>query len=155
MDNPILQETVGASVFTASSFVKEVGRKMEEFQEWVNYVTPKDVTSEIPKEIINSLNKIILEKTPTSARELVNECVEHLEGLVRDNRRNTENVRSVIIQLQDKVDNHSINSFEIRDQSVYSLEGSNQGSPKADTIHREREMFLEKGLRGCRSKFTS
>ena len=86
MDNPILQETVGASVSTASSFVKEVGRKMEEFQEWVNYVTPKDVTSEIPKEIINSLNKIILEKTPTSARELVNECVEHLEGLVRDNR---------------------------------------------------------------------
>ena len=59
----------------------------------MNYVTLKDVTSEIPKEIVNSLNEIILEKTPTSAKELVNECVEHLEGLVQDNPRNTENVR--------------------------------------------------------------
>ena len=48
MDIPILQETVRAWVSTASSLVEEVGRKMEEFQEWVNYVTPKDFTSEIP-----------------------------------------------------------------------------------------------------------
>ena len=82
MDIPRLQETVGASVSTANSLVEDVGRKMEEFQEWVNYVTPKDVTSEIPKEIVDSLNEIILEKTPTSDRELVNECVKHLEGLI-------------------------------------------------------------------------
>ena len=68
-------------------------------------MTPKDVTSEIPKEIVDSLNEIILEKTPTSDRELVNECVKHLEDLIQDNRRNTENVRSAIIQLQDRVDN--------------------------------------------------
>ena len=42
---------------------------MDEFQEWVNYMTPKDVTSEIPKEIVDSLNEIFLEKTLTSARE--------------------------------------------------------------------------------------
>ena len=89
-----------------------------------------------------SLNEIILEKTPASTRDLVNERIKHLEGLVRDNRRNTENVRSAIIQLQDRVDNQSINSFDMRDQTVYSPEGSNQGSPKADTTHREREKFL-------------
>ena len=84
------------------------------------------------KYLVDSLNEIILEKTPTSDRELVNERVEHLEGLIRDNRRNTENVRSAIIQLQDRVDNQSISSTEMRDQSVYSLDGSNQGSPRAD-----------------------
>ena len=35
----------------------------------MNYVTPKDVTSEIPKEIVDFLNEIILEKTPASTRE--------------------------------------------------------------------------------------
>ena len=109
VDIPRLQETVGASVSTASSLVEEVERKMEEF-----HVTPKDVTSEIP-EIVDSLNKIFLEKTPTS-------YLLHLEGLIQDNRRNTENVRSSIIQLQDRVDNQSINSFKMRDQSVYGLE---------------------------------
>ena len=48
MDIPMLQETVRALVSTASSLIEEVGRKMEEFQEWANYMTPKDVTSELP-----------------------------------------------------------------------------------------------------------
>ena len=82
MDISRLQETVGVSVSTANSLVEEAGRKMEEFQEWVNYVTPKYVTSEIPKEIVDSLNEIILEKTPTSDKELINERVKDLEGLI-------------------------------------------------------------------------
>ena len=51
----------------------------------------------------------------------------------------------MIIQLQDRVDNQSINSFEMRDQSVYSLEGSNQGSLRANATRREREV-LRKGI---------
>ena len=51
----------------------------------------------------------------------------------------------MIIQLQDRVDNQSINSFEMRDQSDYSLEGSNQGSLRADATRREREV-LRKGI---------
>ena len=39
-DVHILQKTVVALVSTASSLAEEVGRKMEEFQEWVNYMTP-------------------------------------------------------------------------------------------------------------------
>ena len=104
-------------------------------------MTLKNITSEIPKEIVDSLNEIILEKTPTFTREVVNERVKHLEGLIRDNQRNTKNVRSAIIQLQDRVDNQLINSFDMRDQTVYSLKGSNQGSPKADATCREREVI--------------
>ena len=108
-------------------------------------MTLKNITSEIPKEIVDSLNEIILEKTPTFTREVVNERVKHLEGLIRDNQRNTKNVRSAIIQLQDRVENQSINSFDIRDQTVYSLEGSNQGSQKTNATRREREV-LRKGI---------
>ena len=43
------------------------------------------------------------------------------------------------------MDNQSINSFEMRNQSVYSLEGSNQGSLKADATRRERDV-LRKGI---------
>ena len=82
MDIPRVQETVRSSVSAANSLVEEVGRKMEEFQDWVNYVTPRDVTSEIPREMADSLNEIILEKTHTSDSELVNERVEHIEGLI-------------------------------------------------------------------------
>ena len=51
----------------------EVDRKMEEFQEWVNYVTPRNITSGIPREIVDSLNEIILDKSPASTMESVSE----------------------------------------------------------------------------------
>ena len=51
------------------------------------------------------MNEIILEKTPVSTREMINKHVEHLEDLVRDNRKNTENVQRATLQLQDRVDN--------------------------------------------------
>ena len=53
-------------------------------------------------------------------------------------------MRSAIIQLQDRVDNQSINSFEMRDQTVYSLGGTSLRSP-ADTTCREREV-IRKGI---------
>ena len=68
-----------------------------------------------------------------------------MEGVVRDNRKNTENVRSALIQLQDRVDNQSLNSFEIRDQMVYSLGGASQGSPRSNATCREREV-VRKGI---------
>ena len=85
IDIPKLQETVGSLVSTANFLMEEVERKMEEFQEWVNYVTPKNVTLEIPQKIVDSLNEIILDKSPASTMKLVSELVEHLEGIVRDN----------------------------------------------------------------------
>ena len=51
----------------------------------------------------------------------------------------------MIIQLQDRVDNQSINSFDMREQTVCSLGGTSQGSPKADTTCREREV-VRKGI---------
>ena len=57
IDIPKLQEKVGMSVSMAKSLMAEIDRKMEEFKEWVNYVTPGNVTTGIPREIVDSLNK--------------------------------------------------------------------------------------------------
>ena len=52
-------------------------------------------------------------------------------------------MRSAIIQLPDRVD--SLNSSEIRDQTVYSLGGASQGSPRSNATCREREV-VRKGI---------
>ena len=101
---------------------------------------PTYVTTGIPREIVDSLNEIILDRSLASTMESVSEQVKQLEGVVRDNRKNTENVRSAIIQLKDRVDNQSFNSSEIRDQMVYSLGGASQGSPRSKSTSREREV---------------
>ena len=54
-------------------------------------------------------------------------------------------MRSSIIQLQDRVDNQSINSFEMRDQTVYSIGGASQGSSRSNATCREREI-VRKGI---------
>ena len=75
---PKIQEEVGSSLRKVNSVLVEVDRKMEEFQDWVNYVKPTDKTAEIPMEIVNALNDIIMDKSPATSMEYVYEHVEHL-----------------------------------------------------------------------------
>ena len=77
-----LQEEVGTSLHKKNSVLAEVDRKMDEFQEWINYVKPTDMTTEIPMEIMKRLNKIILDRSPATTMESVRQRVEQLEGAV-------------------------------------------------------------------------
>ena len=61
---PKLREEVGSSLRKVNLVMAEVDRKMEEFQDWVNYVKPTGMTAEIPMEIVNSLNDVIMDKSP-------------------------------------------------------------------------------------------
>ena len=94
---------MGTSICKVNSFLVEVNRKMEEFQEWINYVKPTNTTTEIPLEIVNSLNEIILDRSPATSMESVCERVEQLEGVVRVNQQTTEHVRNAMVELQEKV----------------------------------------------------
>ena len=111
----------------------------------VKYVKPKDVTSEIQREIVDSLNKIILERSPASTMESVSDRVKQLEGVVRVNGQNTESVRSVLIQLQGRVNHQSINLPETRDQMAHCTGSTDQGSPRSNATSREREV-ARKGI---------
>ena len=55
---------------------------MEEFQEWIKYVKPMDMTTEISMKIVNSSNEIMLDRSPATTMETVGEQVEQLEGVV-------------------------------------------------------------------------
>ena len=57
-----LQAEVGTSLRKLNSILAEVDGKMDAFQEWVNYVKPTDMTTQIPMEIVNSLNEMILDR---------------------------------------------------------------------------------------------
>ena len=100
---PKLQEEVGTPLGKVNSILEGVDRKMEEFQEWVNYVKPTDKTTKIPMEIVNILNEIILDRSPATSMESVCERVEQLEGVVRVNQQTTEHVRNAMVELQEKV----------------------------------------------------
>ena len=75
----------------------EVDRKMDEFQGWVSYVKPLEMMVEIPIEIVNSLNEVILDRSPSNVMESVCQRVEQLEGEVRVNRLTTNSVRSAMV----------------------------------------------------------
>ena len=96
------------------SVLAEVDRKMEEFQNWVGYVKPSDMTVKIPMEIVNSLNEVILDRSPSLLIDSVCHRVEQLEGEIRVDRMTTDSVRSAMIHLQEKVSNQSINTLEIQ-----------------------------------------
>ena len=68
---PKLREEVGTTLMKVNSVLAEVDRKIEEFQEWINNVKPMDMTTEIHMEIVNSLNEIILNNSPSTTMESV------------------------------------------------------------------------------------
>ena len=82
---PELREEVDTTLQEVKSVLALVDRKMEKFQGWVSYVKPTDMKAEIPMEIVNSLNEVILDRSPSTVMESVCQQVEQLEGEVRVN----------------------------------------------------------------------
>ena len=133
---PKIQGEVGLSLPKVISVLAEVDRKIEEFQDWVNCVKTTDMTAKTPMEIVNTLNDIIMYRSPAASMEYVHEHLEHLEGAIRADQETTEHVRSAMIELQDKIANPSFNTLEVRD---YDLLGgmiiSDQG--ERDIVRKE------------------
>ena len=118
---------------------------MEEFQDWVYHVKPTDMTSEIPQKIVNTLNDIIMNRSPAASMEYVHELVEHLEGAIQADQETTEHVRSAMMELQDKIAN-LFNTLEVRDYSpLDGVINSVQSSPKSNSTSRERDI-VKKGI---------
>ena len=49
---------------------------MREFEVWINEVKQSNMNTEIPMEIVNSLNKIIQESAPSAAVEVIRQQLE-------------------------------------------------------------------------------
>ena len=111
-----------SSQWKVNSVLTEGNRKMEEFQDWINYVKPTDMTTEIPMEIVNSLNEVIQDNSPTATMESVSQQVEELAQGVQFDCQAADHVRSVVMDLQEKLDTTNSVNFnsrtpEVRDSS--------------------------------------
>ena len=123
---------MGSSLPKVNSVLAKVDRKMEELQDWVNYVKSTDV---------NALNDIIMDRSPAASMESIREQVEHLEGAIQADQETTKHVRSAMIELQDKIANPSFNTLEIKDYFPQSgMINSDRGSPKSNSMSRERDI---------------
>ena len=119
---------------------------MEEFQDWINYVKPTDMTTEIRMEIQNSLNEVIQDNSPAATMESVRQRVEELVQGVRFDCQAADHVRSVVIDLQEKLCitnfvNFNSRTPEVRDSSPQIREmNQDQGSPTSNPASRQREI---------------
>ena len=102
---------------------------------------PTYMTVEIPMKIVNTLNDIIMDRSPAASMESIREQVEHLEGAIQADQETTKHVRSAMIELQDKIANPSFNTLEIKDYFPQSgMINSDRGSPKSNSMSRERDI---------------
>ena len=103
--------------------------------------------TKIPMEIVNSLTEIIQKSAPSVAKEIMRQQVEELSRGIQCNQQASNNLRSLVIDLQDKLDvippqSTSSVSWDPRDCSPQPGDGQSSGlrSPHANLTSREREI---------------
>ena len=77
---------------------------MEEFQTWINQVKQTNMNAEIPMEMVNSLKEVIQDSAPSVTVEIMCQQVDELYRGIQDDRQASYNLRSLVIDLQEKLD---------------------------------------------------
>ena len=75
---PRLLQEVESSSWRVNSVLSSVEERMKEFKAWINEVRQTNMDTEIPMEIVNSLNEIIQESAPSVAVEIMRQQVNKL-----------------------------------------------------------------------------
>ena len=119
-------ETFSRRVNTVLSLVEE---RMREFKTWINEVKQSNMNTEIPMEILNSLNEIIQETAPSAVVEMMRQQVRELSQVIQNDRFVTDSLRGLVVDLQEKLDGAT-------PQGVLSLTFSS-GDPSPQTSDRQ------------------
>ena len=69
---------------------------MKEFEDGINEIKQSNVNAEVPSDVVNSLNEIIMEGAPSTIIEVIRQEVEELSQVVR-----TDSLRNVVIDLHE------------------------------------------------------
>ena len=56
---------------------------MKEFEDGINEIKQSNVNAEVPSDVVNSLNEIIMEGAPSTIIEVIRQEVEELSQVVR------------------------------------------------------------------------
>ena len=142
-----------SSLRKVDSVLEEVDKKMEEFQDWVNYVKPNDMTTEIPMEIVNSPNELIQDSSPVATIESVHQSGKELkEGVLLDCQA-ADHVRSVKMDLQEKVDitkfmNSTPNNLEYCDKIEIRMDQAQTWCLIIEDLYNKTEVHSIKTSKG-------
>ena len=71
-----LRQKVETSTRRVNTVLSLVEERVKEFEIWINEVRQSNMNTEIPMEIVNSLNKIIQESAPSAAVEVIRQQLE-------------------------------------------------------------------------------
>ena len=90
-------EISSQKVNTVVSFVEE---RIREFEDRMKELRQSNVNTEVPSDIVNSLNDIIMEGAPSTIIEVIRQKIEELSQVVRTDQFAIDGLRNVMIDLQ-------------------------------------------------------
>ena len=122
-----------------NSVLSSVEERMKEFEIWIKEARQSNMDSGILMEIVNSLNEIIQVGAPSVAIKIMQQQVQELSQGIQNDRQATNDLRGLVVDLQNKLDSvshQSTNSFNIisRDFPPQTVDGQISGlrSPQAN-----------------------
>ena len=86
---------------TVLSLVEE---RTRDFKIWINEVRQSSMNTEIPMEIVNSLDEIIQEGAPLDVVEMMRQQVREVSQVIQNDRLSTNTLRGLFVDLQEKFD---------------------------------------------------
>ena len=128
---------------SVSLIEERVKENLERLSEWFNDITARP-SSEIPREIVNSLQEVINDSSPGVAVDRMRDEIIELREALRTSRYATEGLRGLVVNLSDQVSSNPPTQI-IRDESL-----SYRDDLSAETSKRECEI-VRKGIE-CNEK---
>ena len=87
-----------------NAVLSSVEERMREFETWINEVRQTNINTELPMEIVNSLNKIIQESAPSAVLKVMRQQLRELSQVIQNDRFVTDNLRGLVVDLRKKFD---------------------------------------------------
>ena len=98
---PRLIPEVEISFKRVNTVMSSVEERLRDFETWINEIMQANMN---PEEIVNSLNDIIMEGTPSTIIEVIRQQVEELSQVVHIDQFATYGLREGMIDLQERFD---------------------------------------------------
>ena len=99
---PRLSHQVELSLQKVNNVMSSMEEKMRELDDGMNEIKQSNMNAEIPSNLVNSLNDIIMEGAPSTIIHVIRQQVEELSQVVSTKRFSTDNLRNVMTDLQER-----------------------------------------------------
>ena len=148
---PSWRKEIDESLGNAKMVLGKVENRMEEFMVWINHFRETNRNEDIPVEVINSLQELIQDTSAASSVKDLRLQVEEISLEVHDERSRTNLLRSMVFNLQDKLEefpkpSSSSSLFGSREDISHqddNVQGSRSTESESSNLERE---IVRKGI---------